>query len=53
MPSINCKVEVKLKWTKYCALASIGNNNHGANSNHTIFVINDAKLYVPVITLSA
>ena len=52
MPSINCKVEVKLKWIKYCALASIGNNNHGANSNHTIFVINDAKLYVPVITLS-
>ena len=53
MLSINSKVEVKRRWTKYYVLASIDNNNHGANSNHTIFVINDAKLYVPVFTLSA
>ena len=31
MPLINCKVELKLKWTKYCVL-SAGANNENANS---------------------
>ena len=52
---INCKVELKLKWTKYCVLSagindSIINNN---NDNNIIFTIKDKKLYVPVVTLSA
>ena len=27
MPLINCKVELKLKWTKYCVLASNSTDN--------------------------
>ena len=27
MPLINCKVELKLKWTKHCVLAATGNDN--------------------------
>ena len=53
MPLINCKVELKLKWTKYCVLSAVGNDNNDANSNNIIFIIKDTKLYVPVVTLSA
>ena len=56
MPSIDCKVELKLKWTKYFALyvAGDGNNiNEGANANNFIFTIKDSKLYVPLVILSA
>ena len=53
MPLINCKVELKLKWTKYCVLSAVGNDNNDANSNNIIFIIKDTKLYVPVFTLSA
>ena len=52
MPLISCKVHIKLKWTKYCVLASNGYNNTNANRNNTIFTIKDTKLYVPVIILS-
>ena len=55
MPLINCKVESKLKWTKYCVLSATGNNNeiaNAANANRT-FTIKDTKLYVPVVILSA
>ena len=54
MPSINCKEELKLKWTKYCVLstASVDNVNN-RDSNNIIFTIKDTKLYVPVVTLSA
>ena len=27
MPLINCKIELKLKWTKYCVLSAAGNDN--------------------------
>ena len=50
---INCKIELKLKWTKYCALTAAGTDNTDANPNNIIFTIKDTKLYVPVITLSA
>ena len=56
MPLINCKVELKLKWTKYCLLSAAGNNNNineNANVNNIIFNIKGTKLYVPVVTLSA
>ena len=53
MPLINSKVELKLKWTKYCVLSAVGNDNNDANSNNIIFIIKDTKLYVPVVTLSA
>ena len=30
MPLINCKIELKLKWRKYCVLPAV---NHHANDN--------------------
>ena len=53
MPLINFKVELRLKWTKYCVLVAVGVDNADANSNNIIFTIKDKKLYVPVLTLSA
>ena len=53
MSLINCKVVLKLKWTKYCVLAETGVENADTNSNNIIFIIKDTKLYVPVVTLSA
>ena len=52
MPFINCEIQLKLKWTKYCVLPAAGADNGNANSN-IIFTIKDTKLYVPVVTLSA
>ena len=42
---INCKIELKLKWVKYCVSAR--------NGNDVICTIKDTKLYVPVVTLAA
>ena len=58
MPLINCKVELKLKWTKYCVLSAAGNENLSDNDKNNnvannILIIKDPKLYVPVGTLSA
>ena len=53
---VDCKVELKLKWTKYFALHVAGNGNNineGANANNFIFTIKDTKLYVPLVILSA
>ena len=44
MPLINCKIKLNLKWKKECAL-SIG-------VGEAVFIINDTKFYVPVVTLS-
>ena len=54
MPLINCKVELKLRRAKYCALSAAGNENlnDSNNANNIIFTIKDTKLYVPVVTLS-
>ena len=46
MPSINYKVELKLKWTKYCILSAAGNENDindNVNINNFIFTIKDKK----------
>ena len=43
MPLINCKIKLNLTWKKECVLS----NQDGA----TVFIINDTKLYVPVVTL--
>ena len=43
MPLINCKVKLKLKWTKHILLAADGKNNTNGNSNDIIFTINDTK----------
>ena len=44
MPLINCKVELSLRWYENCILSSARNN--------ATFTITDAKLYVPIVTLS-
>ena len=51
MPLINSKVELKLKWRKYCVLSAAADDNKDDNSDN--FTIKDTKLYVPVVTLSA
>ena len=43
IPSINCKVELKFRWTKHV----------NVDSSNIIFTIKDTKLYVPVATLLA
>ena len=54
MRLINCKVELKLRWAKYCVLSVLGNENNNANvdSNNIIFTMNDTILYAPVVTSS-
>ena len=44
MPLINCKVNLIIIWSKYCVIT----NSTGKGK----FEITDAKLYVPVVTLS-
>ena len=55
MPLINCKIELKLKLKKHCALYANGNgiDSDNYNANNITFTIKDTKLYVPVVTLSA
>ena len=43
MPLIHCKVELSSKWYERCLLTT---------ANTAIFKITDAKLYVPIVTLS-
>ena len=44
MPLINCKIELNLTWKKECVLST--------GAGEAVFIINDTKLYVPVVTLS-
>ena len=44
MPLINCKVHLELSWNEDCILYNVGNSAK--------FEITDAKLYVPIVTLS-
>ena len=57
IPLINCKVELSLKWTENCVLSGGENiNDAGAVANAgtaATFKTTDAKLYVPIVTLSA
>ena len=46
VPLINSKVELSLKWIKNCLLTT------AANASNATLKITDAKLYVPVVTLS-
>ena len=48
---INCKVELKLKWTKYCVLAAAGADNANEDCDNIVFIIKDTKLCVLVVTL--
>ena len=56
MPLTNCKIELKLKRTKYCVLSAAGNGNvinDNDNANNVIFTVKDTKPYVPLVTFSA
>ena len=55
VPMINWKVELSLKWIENCVLttAEIGANADATGADGATFEITDAKLYVPVVTLSA
>ena len=44
MPLINCKVHLELNWIEDCILFSAGTSAK--------FEIKDAKLHVPIVTLS-
>ena len=44
MPLINCKIKLNLTWKKEYVLSTAADDN--------VFIINDTKLYVPVVTLS-
>ena len=50
IPLINCEIELVLIWSKNCALADMTPTNNP--STESAFQITDAKLYVPVVTLS-
>ena len=57
IPLISCEVSLELKWDKNCIITidQVGVNLDGGNTaapTGAIFVINDCKLYVPVVTLS-
>ena len=52
LPLINCKVELKLKWTKYCVLSETGDDSTNDNPNNIIFTIKTQN-YVPAVNLSA
>ena len=56
MPLINCKKELKLKYTKYFVLSPASNDNNvdeNANAINIIFTIKGTKLCVPIVTLLA
>ena len=44
MPLINCKIKLNLTWKKECVLST--------NAGNAVFIINDTKLYVPIVALS-
>ena len=44
MPLVNCKIKLNLTWKKECVLST--------DAGDAVFIINDTKMYVPVVTLS-
>ena len=44
MPLINCKIKLNLTWKKECVLST--------DDGNAVFIINDTKMYVLVVTLS-
>ena len=44
MPLINCKIKLNLTWKKECVLST--------DAGDAVFIINDTKMYIPVVTLS-
>ena len=51
MPLINCKIKLNLTWKKECVLSTLDDDADNPENN-AVFIINDTKLYVPVVTFS-
>ena len=52
MHLINCKIKLDLTWKKDCVLSTHADADADNAANNPVFIINDTKLYVPVVTLS-
>ena len=52
MPLINSKIKLNLTWKKECVLSTDDDVAAPNLDNNHVFIINDTKLYVPVVTLS-
>ena len=64
LPLINCEIELSLSWSRYCVMSEISTVSRAVPNtdpvryevattiNSATFQINNAKLYVPVVTLS-
>ena len=56
-PLIKCEVELDLSWSRYCAISEISRKSRTptpemtTTTNTATFQINNAKIYVPVVTL--
>ena len=46
----NCKIKLNLTWKKKCVLST--DDDAADAANNPLFIINDTKLYVPVVILS-
>ena len=44
MPLVNCEIKLNLTWKRECVLST--------GAGEAVFIINDTKLYVPVVALS-
>ena len=55
MPLINCQVDLSLKWIENCVLttAETGAGADATGADSSTSEVTNAKLYVPVVTLSA
>ena len=59
---INCEASLTFNWSKYCVITDETTQNADSNANPSVpknrapigstFKLTDAKLYVPVVTLS-
>ena len=65
MPLINCETELDLRWTKNCVISKVSRTFRAVDPNTdpvvcevatqttgATFQVNNAKIYVPVVTLS-
>ena len=48
---INCKVELKVKWTKYCVFSVVGNDKNDGNSDNIVLIIKDTKMSLQSLCL--
>ena len=49
MPLINCKLELKLRWARFCVFSVAGTDKANcSNDDNIIFTIKDTKLHISV-----